>query len=286
MRLTPTSTYTQSFNPNTQASFTPTNNKSIEKNVQAPSQRTGARVSPKQLEKLFQFLNPPSNVPSPLKSIEQFRRESFHKWAMAITRHYDSKKFYGNFFEYSEPAHTWGLLASIFERPEGISRENTPMDKLLGHPGMAQVFRLFGAPKDIPNPMKSPTEYLQDGYGTWAKLVSHHYNNTNYERSGYFWNDVARVIDPNEHTTLNNLSILSDRTSRKPVLSMQVPKSLLSQSITEWLSGVFHIENPDANTPTVSVKLTGDSASDGDKLEVFARLLDALQSEAEKTTSA
>ncbi len=259
--------------------------------MQAPSQRTGARVSPKQLEKLFQFLKTPSNVPSPLKSIEQSRRKSFSDWAMEITRYHRSQGEDRNFAEHSESARVWGLIASIFKRPEDISQENTPMDKLLGQPGMVGVFKIFKAPKDIPNPMKSPSEYLQDGFHLWAKLVSHHYNNNKYERSGYFWKDVARVIDPNEHTTLNNLSILSDRTSRKPVLSMQVPKSLLSQSITEWLNlpqykEVIHIENPNANTPTVSVKLTGDSASDGDKLEVFARLLDALQSEAEKTPSA
>jgi hypothetical protein len=42
MRLTPTSTYTQSINPNTQASFTPPNNKSIANNTLTPAhQRTG-----------------------------------------------------------------------------------------------------------------------------------------------------------------------------------------------------------------------------------------------------
>ncbi|MFN9690505.1 MAG: hypothetical protein ACK551_00165 [Vampirovibrionales bacterium] len=198
MRLTPTSTYTQSFNPNTQASFTPTNNKSIEKNVQAPSQRTGAQLTTEYLEQLFQFLKPPSEVPFP--------------------------------------------------------------------------------------------KFSPDPYHRWAKLVSEHFNNTNYEKLGYFWTDVARIIDPKSHITLTH-NIISFGTSSDPRLSMNLEKASLDTAKVQWLqefidSGVIHIENPNSKTPTVSVKLTGDSASDGDKLEVFARLLDALQLEAEKTPSA
>jgi hypothetical protein len=189
MRLMPSSTYTQSFTPNTHASFTPPNNKSIAKNVQAPSQRTGAQLSPEHLEQLFQFLKPPSNV-----SFPKFSRNPHHKW---------------------------------------------------------------------------------------AELVSEHFNNTKNERLGYFWTDVARIIDPKRHISLTDNSI-SFGTAPDPRLSMNLEKASLDTAKVQWLqefidSGVIHIENPNSKTPTVSVKLTGDSASDGDKLEVFARLLDSLR---------
>jgi hypothetical protein len=189
MRLMPSSTYVQSFTPNTQASFTPTNNKSIVKNVQAPSQRTGAQLSPEHLKQLFQFLKPPSNV-----SFPKFSRNPHHKW---------------------------------------------------------------------------------------AELVSEHFNNTNNERLGDFWNDVARIIDPNRHITLTN-DIISFCTNPEARLSMNLNKASLDTAKVQWLqqyidSGVIHIENPDSNTPTVLVKLTGNSKADGDRLEVFARLLDSLR---------
>jgi hypothetical protein len=188
MRLTPTSTYTQSFNPNTRASFTPTNNKSIV-NVSAPSQRTGAQVSPEQLEQFFQFLKPPKEVPFP-----RGNKNAYHKW---------------------------------------------------------------------------------------AELVSKHYNNTNNERLGDFWTDIARIIHPASHITLTDDTILFCATP-KPRLSMNLKKASLDTAKVQWLqefidSEVIHIENADSDTPTVSVKLTGNSEAVGNKLEVFARLLDSLR---------
>ena len=119
MRLTPTSTYTQSFNPNTRTSFTKKNNKSIV-NVSAPSQRTGARVSPEQLEQFFQFLKPPKEV-RPSDS-ELLRQEGYLLWAQ------EAVKFY---CENSNPvlSNLWTQVARIID-PEN-HRSLSPLNILL-----------------------------------------------------------------------------------------------------------------------------------------------------------
>jgi hypothetical protein len=220
MRLTPTSTYTQSINPNTQASFTPTNNKSIEKNVQAPSQRTGATVLPEHIVDLFFHFKYPHEA-RPSTDSRLSRQSNYHLWAQRAVEFY------------------------------GPSENNNPV--------------------------------LAD-----------------------LWTQVARIIDPENHRSLSPLKILLNDERPNPRLSLSVSVELLRRVIGDDLAIQKRFnglqrriipslkgirperrigELAEKRSP-VSAELPRNYRRAAKRLEVFARLLDALQLEAEKTPSA
>jgi hypothetical protein len=216
----PSLTYTQSINPNTQASFTPTNNKSIEKNVQAPSQRTGARVAPELIVDMFAHLKYPYEA-KPSISLTPSRQSDYHSWAQKAAEFYSA------------------------------GENNNPV--------------------------------LAD-----------------------LWTQVARIIDPENHTSLSPLSILSDDTRPNPRLNLNVPVELLRRvtdgdlGIQKVFSGLQRSIRPSLRRirperrigelaerkSLVFAELPRSYRRAAKRLEVFADFLDALQSEAEKTPSA